>query len=346
MNKITIVTDVDPHTQMVGGIFNYVRNISSQLKKHDFKIGLIGRIRSNSNKQIIHYDSFTGLKAKSNYTLLAKLLRFYFRSNNSDIIFAQRPDFLVPFLFKKGKKVIIYHGNPSRELFHKKGYFTGKIFTFLEKIATKKCDKIIVVSNETKEYLQEKYAVGSKTAVIPVGVDIDKFKSKDKIKLRKKYGFSPKDKIVLYIGRFSAEKQIDFIVEELSKLNIKLVLVGKGDVIKPKKNVIVMDPMPHSELPDMINCADCLVLFSKYEGMPTVVLESLACGKPVVSSDVGDVKNVIVNDKTGYIANKDNFAYYVKKILENPSKFKKACAKMASNYSWDKIAKKTIKEIA
>lgn len=347
MHKITIVTDVDPHTYMVGGIFNYVRNLSIQLNKHDFKISIVGRIRSDSNKKLIPYDNFTGIKAESNYSLLAKLFRFYFKSNNSDIIFAQRPDFIIPFLCKKGKKVIIYHGNPSRELFHKKGYFTGNIFTFLERIAIKKCDKIIVVSSKTKDHLQKKYFAGSKTVVIPIGVDTNIFKPKDKLRLRKKYGFSPKDKIVLYIGRFSVEKQIDFIVQEISKLkDAKLVLVGEGNsVFKVKDNVKILKPVPHNELSNIMNCADCLVLFSKYEGMPTVVLEALACGKPVVSSDVGDVRKVVIPGKTGFIANKTNFAIYVKKVLQNPSKFKKACLKVASDYSWDKIAEKTVKEL-
>ena len=80
--------------------------------------------------------------------------------------------------------------------------------------------------------------------------------------------------------------------------------------------------------------------------MPTVVLEALACGVPVVSSDVGDIKNVVVTNKTGFLVSKNNFAALVNKVIANPLKYRSGCIKMAQNYSWAKIAKRTIKVLA
>ena len=345
--EITIVTDADPHKQMVGGVYNYVNYITRHLKRKGFIVQIIGRMRQQREHKITEYDRFIGIESSNNYVFLLKLLRFFFMDINSDVIYSQRADFMLPFIFKKSRKVVAYHGTPSIEITHKKGFLIGLIYRIIEKIVIKKCDKIIVVSSKTKEALGKRHGVSAKIEILPIGVDLKIFRPKSKMATRKKYGFNSKDKIALYVGRFSEEKQIDFIVQEIAKLkDVKLVLVGEGKIsVRLGKNTTLLEPVKHEYLADIINCADCLVMFSKYEGMPTVILEALACAKPVVSSDVGDISKVIIKDKTGFIAKEQDFGLCVQKAISNSQKYKNACIKMARDYSWDKITNKLVEMI-
>lgn len=342
MTSVTIITDIDPHTPMVGGIFTYVKQFSSFAQKKNITCTLISRKRSPRMVKLFQFNKAVRIAAKSNYTYFLKLLRYFFVPLQSDVYFAQRADFLVPFLLKKGRKVIIYHGNPQRELTHKKGWMTSKFFGFLESLAVAKSDAVIVVNKETKIMLTRKYGKLRNVFTIPVGVDIQQFKPLDRAKVRKSFGFRPNEKIALFIGRFSVEKQVTFIGEELKKMkSLTTVFVGEGPVKPPKaRNIRVMNPVPHDQLPQLINCADCVVLFSTYEGMPNVVLEALACGKPVVSSDVGDIGDVVINGQTGFLVSKENFSKTVKHLIKNPRKYQKKCRATAEQYSWDNIGKK------
>ena len=82
-------------------------------------------------------------------------------------------------------------------------------------------------------------------------------------------------------------------------------------------------------------------MMSEHEGMPTVIWESLACGVPVISSNVGDVKEII-NDTNGQIAVKSNFKKKVKFILNNKKSIRDECVKSVEKYKWEKVIKKMI----
>ena len=105
-----------------------------------------------------------------------------------------------------------------------------------------------------------------------------------------------------------------------------------------------MGTVPHEQIPEILNCVDALVMCSEYEGMPTVVLEALACGIPVVSTDVGDVSKIVVDGKTGYLskANVGDLKQKILMVLKNSEEFKHACIDMAKKYSWDIITDKVI----
>ena len=345
--KITIITDTDPDKFTVGGIHNYLRYLIPYLKKRKINVEIIGRIRPKSKKNSIFYDNFIGLNCKNNYIFMIKLIKFFFRNLDTNVIFAQRADFMFPFIFKKCKKIIVFHGNPFSTLLDKKGQIVSAVYSMLERISIRNADLIIVVNNAAKDYLKDKYSLNSKVILIPPAVDTKIFKPKDQTYLRGKYNFKIKDKIVLYVGRFSIEKQLDFIVHQITKIkDVKLVLVGEGKYkFDRHKNLKLLKPIVHEKLSEIINCADCLVLFSKYEGMPTVVLEALACGKPVISSNVGDIKKIVINGKTGFLTTKKSFLNSVKKVLHDPLLYKDNCVKIAYKYSWDKIANNIIKLI-
>ena len=90
-----------------------------------------------------------------------------------------------------------------------------------------------------------------------------------------------------------------------------------------------------------LNCADVLVLASLFEGSPTVIKEALACNIPIVSVDVGDVKEVIDNIQGCYIATK-NIYDFQEKIYKVLTELKEVnCRERALEYSNDIISEKT-----
>jgi len=102
-----------------------------------------------------------------------------------------------------------------------------------------------------------------------------------------------------------------------------------------------MSTMKHEQIPEIVNCADVFALSSFREGMPTVVLESLACGLPVVSMDVGDVHLVVKDAETGYIVktrSKDEMSAKLIRVLASRDKLKENCIAIAREYSREKIA--------
>jgi len=152
-------------------------------------------------------------------------------------------------------------------------------------------------------------------------VDMSTFKPMDKNSVREEYGFGLDEKIVVYIGRIVKEKNIDFLIRSFASIKrryskARLLLVGKGDrqyAEGLKKiidrigltNVTFMGERRYEEIPKILNCAEVLALCSLSEGSPTVVREAFACGLPVVSTDVGDVRQLIIKDSVGSIVESD-----------------------------------------
>lgn len=133
----------------------------------------------------------------------------------------------------------------------------------------------------------------SKAIIIPNGIDLDKFKFIEKKIARNKVNFSNKKHIIfvaypsVYIKNYKlAKKAYDL----LDKKNIEL-------------NVVCA--VTHSLIPYYMYAADALLLTSFSEGSPNVIKEAMACNIPIVSTDVGDVKEVIGNTEGCFITTYD-----------------------------------------
>ncbi|MEM2498409.1 MAG: glycosyltransferase [Candidatus Nezhaarchaeales archaeon] len=117
---------------------------------------------------------------------------------------------------------------------------------------------------------------------------------------------------MLYVGRVNEKKGVEDLLSAFSRLkgDATLLVVGKCDEAYKRKllklvegrKAIFTGEVPNSELPRYYNICDVLVMPSRrYEGIPRVILEAMATGKPVIASDVGGVKDVIKDGQTGLI---------------------------------------------
>jgi glycosyltransferase involved in cell wall biosynthesis len=178
----------------------------------------------------------------------------------------------------------------------------------------KEADKIIVVSNATRNYVLSLGADPEKTVVLHNGVDLNRFKPLPEVKgeMRKKLGISEDTCVVLTVRRLVYKNGIDTLLESAEiavKKNPKLVfvVVGKGPDFEEVKERIVQLGMQRNfrltgfvsdeDLPFYYNFADLFALPSKSgEGLPLVALEAMACGLPVIATDVGGTSEVMSED--------------------------------------------------
>jgi glycosyltransferase involved in cell wall biosynthesis len=109
-----------------------------------------------------------------------------------------------------------------------------------------------------------------------------------------------------------------------------------------QNDLIFLGALSHARLPELFSAADCLLLTSHFEGMPRAVLESLAAGLPVVSTNVGDVSKVVTNGFSGFVVSNRNPRSLAEKTLEilkyRPSL--EACRQALSGYEAKAVLEK------
>lgn len=138
-----------------------------------------------------------------------------------------------------------------------------------------------------------------------------------------------REKLIGYIGRLSKEKGVlnflNAIPEILKNLSdLKFLIAGSGylnDEIKKfidengySGEIKLIEWIPHNILHKYLNQLTLLVLPSYTEGLPNIVLESMACGTPVLATKVGGIPNVILNNQTGFILNDNTYKSIAKEI--------------------------------
>ncbi|MDN5203134.1 glycosyltransferase family 4 protein [Fulvivirgaceae bacterium BMA10] len=162
---------------------------------------------------------------------------------------------------------------------------------------------IIVKSENLYNYVYLK----NKVELVPNGVDFDKFKPRDKNQIREKLNIDPDKKVILFLGHPTYVRK-----------NFTLLKQAVAIAAEPSWHILNPYPTEPENIPYYINSADVIALTSLQEGSPNVIKEAMASNCPVVSTDVGDVKEVINGTPGCYLAKYDahDFANKLRKALE------------------------------
>lgn len=232
---------------------------------------------------------------------------------------------------------------------------------FLMSFIYKNCDYIVCVSSVLKEkiikILNKKYFEEEKIFIKPMGMKITPFLISQKDK---------EDKFnILFLGRFVEKKGINYLIHAVKKIsflykNIQLLIGGAGPLEKEVRELVknlnleefvkFLGWIPRDKLPFVFKETDVLVVPSiiteegDTEGLPTVILEAMGAGIPVIASDVGGIKDVIKDGINGFLVPPKNIEVLANRILflienkELREKFRIEGINTAKEYEWDKIA--------
>lgn len=148
---------------------------------------------------------------------------------------------------------------------------------------------ICVASKSKNESIRAGFATEDMCTVIPNAINPDLFYCRDKNEMRKKHGFNEDDFIVAFVGQWNSRKGVQRLSDALSKLNnpkIKAIFMGRGAEVPTYKNVLFQGTVNHDILPEYLCCADVFALPTNNEGCSNAVIEAMACGLPILSSDM------------------------------------------------------------
>ena len=159
------------------------------------------------------------------------------------------------------------------------GWMRNAVQNILSNTAARFAKGIILVSPQLRSRLWFDHP---NARVIPTGVDMDVFKPASRAEAREKLGWRFNDPVVLFnAGLSPSVKRLDLAEQAVGLLRQRV----------PAVRMHVLDGRtPHQELPLYMNAADCLLVTSDFEGSPDIVKEALASNLPIVSVDVGDVR--------------------------------------------------------
>lgn len=148
---------------------------------------------------------------------------------------------------------------------------------------------VIAVSTHNKEMLIEENIIEEdKICVIPNGYRSDRFKKLNQEESRHYFGF-PQDKfIIAFVGSFDERKGINRLEKVLDEINddsIIAVCAGKGRLMPTSKKIVFKEPVNHQDLAKFYSAADVFVLPTQNEGCCNAIIEAMACGLPIISSN-------------------------------------------------------------
>ena len=157
---------------------------------------------------------------------------------------------------------------------------------------------IISVSGKNTDELKQ-IGLFNNTPIItcPNAIDLTSFKKKDKVECRKKFGF-PEDKFIVgFVGGFIERKGHKRLLAACSGMkDVCLAFAGKGEDKPEGSNVIYAEALPHEYICDFLNAVDVFVLPTLNEGCSNAIVEAMACGLPVISSNL-PFNDDILNDE-------------------------------------------------
>ena len=235
--------------------------------------------------------------------------------------------------------------------------------SWMEREGIEACDAIVAVSGDMRRDILKSYDVpADRVTVIHNGVDTEKYHPRDGSASIAKFGI--REPFVFFVGRLTRQKGVFDLIDAMDVVPEGTTLVlatGKPDtpgieeelrrVLGGVRNVVWIREMLGD--PDLVNLYNEAAVFacpSVYEPFGIINLEAMACETPVVASRVGGIREVVVDDETGFLVPPGDpvrLGRAITKVLEDPALARRlgkaGRRRVLSQFTWDRIAQKTLR---
>ncbi len=243
-----------------------------------------------------------------------------------------------------------------------------------EKQVLRRADRIVVATLAELTQLRFLYkADASKMVVIPPGVDVSHFYPIPSDEAKMYIGLKPEDRMILFVGRIEPLKGVDTLIESMACLQPKesrpvhLAIIGGDPSASPEEmnaemarlqnlcevlgldqSVVFLGVRDQDKLPYYYSAAEVVVMPSHYESFGMVALEAMACGTPVIASEVGGLAYLVRDGETGFTIPAEEPETLCEKLswllndAELHQKMSEQAAAYAQDYAWEKIAKQIV----
>ncbi|MBR5504171.1 MAG: glycosyltransferase family 4 protein [Methanobrevibacter sp.] len=356
--KIAMVGQFPPH---IGGVGVHIHSLAKELIKEGHEVYVITYPHKDL-KDIdgIHVIGTKGINIPGIRGLLfgisaKKELKKLIEKEDIDIIHGH---YLFPAGWasvKAGKKTntktyVTAHGSDIFEMYRKQAFMRP----FIKKVL-KDADTVLAVSNALKDEIIKIDVpnIKEKVKLHWNSVDIDKFKTTEENKdlfkkeLIKEYNLDSDKPMILFVGNIIERKNVDLIIEAKKKLSsdANIVIVGDGPLLRKLKEKVKEEEIADvyftgakTNMEDIYPSCDLLVLPSFTESFGLVLIEALSCGKAVIGSNIGGIKEIITDD-VGLLIDPnytDDLVNAIDKILQDEdllNKFKSNARNRAKDFS-------------
>ncbi len=343
-------------------IKNFTKLQGEWKDKHSLIVYLRGKPVSDMPKETANFK-YKVIKGSGLWILTRLTPNLIFSDKKPDVFFS--PSHYTPFLAPVPKVCSIMDLGylDFSEHFTKKVFWQLKWWTAISIFASK---AVIAISQSTKKDIVRHYPrTQSKVHVTHLAYDAERFNlqipKEDVRRIKNKYSIV--DDYVLYLGTLKPSKNIESLVEAFSRIlvanhSVSLVIAGKkgwlyDSVFEKVKSlgigdrVVFTDFVDENDKPALIKGAKVFVMPSYWEGFGLDALSAMACGVPVVASDIGSLPEVV--GEAGILVdpyNIDSIAGGISQVLSmSKSEYNNIVAKgltWAKRFSWEKCARETL----
>ncbi len=235
-----------------------------------------------------------------------------------------------------------FHGHVFHSYFNK---WTTNTFINIERYLAKRSSGIIAISKTQKHELGDVYRIcpPSKIKIIPLGLNLDKFQINQEAKrnaFRQKYFIKPDEVAVGIIGRIVPVKNHSMFVAAAANVlartqaKVKFFIVGDGDMRTQMENEFKAAGIDYTYFPEhprsavatctswqtdmdvVLSGMDIVALTSHNEGTPLSLIEAQAASKAVVSTNVGGVADVVIDNQCGFVTERNNVEFFADALLQ------------------------------
>lgn len=282
------------------------------------------------------------------------------KENNYDIVHVHTPvasvyGRLLKLKFSKLQIIYTVHGF---HFYDGAPFINWVVYYPIEKIMARFTDTMITMNSEDYER-SKTFNIQNTYKINGVGVDLSKYslENHDKSEIRRKLNLSDDDFVILMIAEVNKNKNHKQMIDAIEVLknkgikDIKVICAGEGDMLDEIKSYIKKRNLEknihmlgfRADIDELIVSCDIGILMSYREGLPRNIMELMACGKPVIGTNIRGIRDLIEDTVNGYLVNigdSNDTAYKIEKIYKDEEILKYMSfnsSKIIQNYSVDNI---------